>query len=146
MWFIVIHGSGVRFVGLLIEVLTIALGVEFALRRWPFERVLAQAAHSPRRTSGGAEIATPAVLRAIRVAYRILPLESTCLKHSLIFCRVRRRRGLPAELRIGVQKHEGVFAAHAWVEDGAGNVLTDPQEGFSPVPLRPARPGGRASD
>ena len=146
MWLIVIHRSGLRFVRLLIEVLTIALGTEYALRRRPFERVLAQAAEGRRRLTGAPEIATPAVLRAIRVAYRILPLEPTCLKHSLIFCRVRRRRGLPAELRIGVQKNEGVFAAHAWVEDGAGNVLTDPQEGFSPVPLRPVRRGEQASD
>jgi len=142
----VIHRSGVRFVRLLAEVLTIALGVEYALRRRSFERVLERAGKGPDSVSGGAEIATPAVLRAIRVAYRILPFEPTCLKHSLIFCRVRRRRGLPAELRIGVQKNDGVFAAHAWVEDGAGNVLTDPQEGFSPVPLRPARRGERASD
>jgi hypothetical protein len=59
---------------------------------------------------------------------------------------MRQRRGLPAELRIGVQKNEGVFAAHAWVEDGEGNVLTDPQEGFSPVPLPSRSPRARATD
>jgi len=129
----------------LIEVLTEALRVEFALRRLPFERVLrnASATHQSRRNL--VEIPVTTLCRAIRMAYRILPVEGTCLKQSLVFCRVRRRRGLPAELKIGVQKNEGVFAAHAWVEDGAGHVLTDPQEGFSPVPL-PAIRGQRASD
>jgi hypothetical protein len=80
--------------------------------------------------------------RAIRGVYRVLPFEPTCLKQSLIFCRAWRRRGLTAELRIGVQKEGGVFAAHAWVEDGAGNVLTDPQEGFNALPLSPGPPRG----
>jgi hypothetical protein len=77
--------------------------------------------------------------------YRLLPFEPTCLKQSLIFCHAWRRRGLTAELHIGVQKDGDAFAAHAWVGDGAGNVLTDPREGFSPLPL-PAIRAGRASD
>ena len=90
---------------------------------------------------------SPASLeRTIRWVYRVLPFESTCLKQALVFCRVRRRWGLPAELRIGVQKKDGVFAAHAWVEDGMGNVLTDPLDGFTAVPLeRRSTPGERAS-
>jgi hypothetical protein len=130
----------------LTEVLVTALKVEVALRRRPFARVLAQTAQIPPAEWWGGEIPNSTLLRAIRVAYRVLPIDATCLKQSLVFCRVRRRHGLPAELRIGVQKREGAFAAHAWVEDDAGNVLTDPQEGFSPLTLSsaPTR-GDRAS-
>lgn len=136
----------VRFARVLLETLTIALAVELALRTCPLETVLSASPHSsPRRRNFG-EVPSATLARAIRVGYRVLPFEFTCLKLALIFCRYRHRRGLPAELRIGVQKDEGVFAAHAWVEDGAGNVLTDPQEGFTPVPLPSASAGQRASD
>ncbi|PYR73751.1 MAG: lasso peptide biosynthesis B2 protein [Acidobacteria bacterium] len=136
-----------RFVLLGMEVLAIALQVEIALRRRPLERVFADASQARARGRLASDIAPATLDRAIRTAYRVLPFEPTCLKHALIFCRVRRRRGLSAELRIGVQKEDGVFGAHAWVEDGAGNVLTDPLEGFSPLPLRRAStPDQRASD
>jgi hypothetical protein len=138
--------NGMRLVPTLVEVVVLALWVEVALRRRPFERVLSEVAQTGVGSHDMPEIPSSTVKRAIRAAYRLLPLESTCLKQSLIFCRFRRRRGLPAELRIGVQKNEGVFAAHAWVEDDQGNVLTDPQEGFSPMPLpESSNPGGTAS-
>ena len=141
-----IHRRGVRFVRLFFEVLTIALAIEFALRRRSFERLVSDTTGRRSRAGGAPDVPNQRIERAIRAAYRVLPFERTCLKHALIFCRVRQRRGLSAELRIGVQKHEGVFAAHAWVEDEAGNVLTDPQEGFSPVPLPSDAPRARASD
>lgn len=122
--------------------LTAALAVEIALRRRSFEQVLGETALTRPRRRRGSPIAPATLERAIRVAYRFLPFEATCLKHSLIFCRVRRRSGLPAELRIGVQKKDGAFGAHAWVEDDRGNVLTDPLEGFSPVSL-PRQPPTR---
>jgi hypothetical protein len=127
---------GARFVRLFLEALTVALGVEIALRRRPLERVFADTQRTSRRSPRVRQMPPARLERAIRAVYRILPFESTCLKHSLIFCRIRRRCGLPAELRIGVQKKDGVFGAHAWVEDGSGHVLTDPLDGFSPVPLR----------
>jgi hypothetical protein len=137
----------VRFVRALGEVLLLAIWVEIALRRRPFEWVLSQASRGQRNGGKATDLDTPMFHRAIRAAYRILPIEPTCLKQALIVCRVRRRRGLPAELRIGVQKEGGLFAAHAWVEDGYGTVLTDPQHGFNPLPLpRPAIPGTPASD
>ena len=129
------------------EVLATALLIEIALRRQPAERLFADLARTRARGRRTPDIAPATLDRAIRTAYRFLPFEPTCLKHSLVFCRLRRRRGLPAELRIGVQKKGGVFGAHAWVEDAAGNVLTDPLEGFSPLPLRGApAPDEQATD
>ena len=89
----------------------------------------------PIRLTVAGDLSPETVQRAVQVAFRLLPFESTCLKQALIFCRIYQRRGLTAVLRIGVQKTDNCFAAHAWVEDGTGKVLTDPLEGFSTVPL-----------
>jgi hypothetical protein len=49
---------------------------------------------------------------------------ATCLRKSLALWWLLRRRGLPAELRIGVAKVEDQIHAHAWVEF-AGRVIND---------------------
>jgi len=141
---LLIRRARVRFIRSLIEVLGHAIWVEIALRRRPFDRVLLQAAQTRRRHASASEICHSTFERAIRAAYRILPLERTCLKHALIFYRVRRRRGLPAEFRIGVRKNEGIFAAHAWLEDETGQALTDPSDEFAPLVLL-GRDGGRSA-
>jgi hypothetical protein len=66
------------------------------------------------------------------VARRIAHLEvvtaanlffrTNCLEQSLVLCRMLRRRGLSADLRIGARKEADRFEAHAWVEV-AGNVI-----------------------
>lgn len=138
---------GTRAARLFAEVFIVAMGVEVALRRRPFEQVLTTTSDTRRRYRRPPQIHPATLERAIAVTYRLLPVESTCLKHSLVFCRIRRRWGLPAELRIGVQTVDGVFGAHAWVEDGHGHVLTDPLEGFNPVQLsRSSNRDARASD
>lgn len=57
------------------------------------------------------------VARAVEHAgrkYSIYPAD--CLVRSLVVMRLLRRRGLAAELRIGVRTLIGRFEAHAWVE------------------------------
>lgn len=49
-------------------------------------------------------------------------LPANCLPRALVLCRLLRKRGLQAELRLGVGKADGEFAAHAWVEH-AGTAL-----------------------
>ena len=121
---------------LIIEALILAIEVEVRLRAQPFERVLSSVRDGPAEPRQAmTALRAEAVQQAINVAYRVLRLESTCLKKALVFCRIYQRRGFPAVLRIGVQKTEDRFSAHAWVEDGTGQLLTDPLEGFSPVPL-----------
>jgi hypothetical protein len=128
-------------------VLIVALGLEVELRRRPFDEVLAATSATARRRLHAPNVHAATLERAIRAVYRLLPIERTCLKQSLVFCRIRRRCGLPAELRIGVQKRDGLLGAHAWVEDGKGNVLTDPLEGFNPLDLpRCANRDAQASD
>jgi len=142
---VVILKRGARAARLFAEVVTTAIRVEVALRRRPLDEVLTTG--TKRRYVHPPGIHPATLERAIKATYRVLPFETTCLKLSLVFCRIRRRWGLPAELRIGVQTTEGAFAAHAWVEDGDGNILTDPLEGFNPVQLpRSASRDARASD
>ena len=134
---VVLHWTvrAIRFVSLLPGVLVTAIGVEIAFRTRPLDRILAEMFQPRRRRFFSFDVPPATVSRAIHAAYHLLPFEWTCLKHALIFGRVRTGQGLPAELRIGVQKRDGLFGAHAWVEDGLGNTLTDPLEGFKPVPL-----------
>ena len=71
------------------------------------------------------------VVDALDVARRIAQLETAtaeslffrtnCLERSLVLCRMLRRRGMKADLRIGGRKKANRFEAHAWVElDGIG--------------------------
>jgi hypothetical protein len=63
---------------------------------------------------------------ALGMARRIAHLEAvtaanlffstSCLEQSLVLCRVLRRRGMSADLRIGARKEANRFEAHAWVE------------------------------
>lgn len=119
----------------LVEAVCLALKVELALRRRPFGEVLVRAGAPARVARRRRSIPPQTFERAVRIAYLWLPFEATCLKQSLVWCLFRKRRGLSAELRIGVRKRDGLFTAHAWVEDESGNVLTDPHDGFSSLAL-----------
>ena len=129
------------------EAILLACRVEIALRRAPFAAVLRQidATAPTRRVTK--PIPPQTFERAIALAYAVLPFRETCLKTSLVFLLHRRRRGLPGELRIGVQRREDELDAHAWIEDGNGGVLTDPQSGFSSLPpVVEKRPASEAND
>lgn len=54
----------------------------------------------------------------VNAAARRSPFPATCLTRSLLLEWFLRRRGIPAELRIGVQRQGAGLAAHAWVEYG----------------------------
>ena len=56
------------------------------------------------------------IVRMVDIAARHLPWRPTCLPRSLVLWFLLRRQGVPAELRIGVQKRQQRLEAHAWVE------------------------------
>jgi len=60
----------------------------------------------------------------VDVASRHGPYNATCLRRSLALRWLLRRRGMPAELRIGVARADQNVRAHAWVEL-AGRVVND---------------------
>lgn len=59
----------------------------------------------------------------VRIAARRVPMNTTCLRQSVLLWWLLRRRRLPAVLRLGVARAEG-FQAHAWIEIG-GIVIND---------------------
>jgi hypothetical protein len=92
--------------------------------------------------AAGIQRAADSVLRAANH----LPLyRPTCLPLSLMLWYLLRGRGVPAELRIGVRKTNGVFTAHAWVEH-AGQVVNDAPDvaqRYVPVDLPESLVGAR---
>lgn len=67
--------------------------------------------------AAGAGLAPEEVERAayhVAVAAAFFPGRAVCLEQSLALYVLLRRRGVPAELRLGVQVYP--FYAHAWVE------------------------------
>jgi hypothetical protein len=67
------------------------------------------------------------VARAVATAARHAPFHASCLHRSLVLLHLLHRRGVPAEMYIGVRKHESALKAHAWIEVD-GRVLTDALE------------------
>ena len=71
-------------------------------------------------------IEAQAIARIVHAAANRNPLRPSCLARSIVLVHQLRRRGLAAEIRIGVAKPHGRFAAHAWVEhDGVALAETD---------------------
>lgn len=56
------------------------------------------------------------IARLVTIAAHHGPYRATCLRQSLALWWLLRRRGMPAELSIGVRKAGGDLEAHAWVE------------------------------
>lgn len=96
-------------------------------RRRPLPRLRRSlAAPRPARLAGVSEAAAPEeVARLVRAAATLFPLETTCLHRSLCLEALLRRRGVEAELQLGVRTAEGDLAAHAWVEH-AGSAIAEP--------------------
>ena len=66
-------------------------------------------------------------VRMVRIAHRYNASWASCLRHSLVLWCLLRRQKIEADLRIGVGREEGAFAAHAWVEH-QGMVLNDGED------------------
>lgn len=77
------------------------------------------------------------IVRAVKAVGRRMLGDKPCLPEALIVQLLFRRRGYPADLRIGIMKDEaGRFMAHAWVESGDEIVVggsTSPQV-YVPLP------------
>lgn len=71
------------------------------------------------------EMATIGAL--VNIAANYAPGPATCLTRSLLLIWLLRRRGVSADLRIGVQLAQGKLDAHAWVEY-AGKPINDAQD------------------
>jgi Transglutaminase-like superfamily len=121
------------------EVAALVLPVELALRRTSLGALIARFGRTDRIRRGGREIVD--VGRAARLVDAVAGCypNITCLKKSLILLRLLRKRGIAAELRLGVRKVDDDFTAHAWIEY-SGRTLLDGGTAhlYSTLPLPPA--------
>ena len=118
---------------LVAEALVLAVTIELALRSMPFVQLVARLQRLDRLAPARSGRVDVARLQRVGVAVcRLLPLRVTCLRESLVFLALLRRRGQPARLQIGVSKASGNLAAHAWV-DGAGSGLAEESSEFFPL-------------
>jgi hypothetical protein len=85
----------------------------------------------------GEELAIAAAHR-VAMAAALFPGRALCLEQSLtLYCWLR-TRGIPVELRIGIQAHP--FQAHAWIEHRGDPINEDLErlKYFTPMPeIRP---------
>lgn len=81
-------------------------------------RVCARVAgQAPLRPSAAGDLPqAEAFAQLAAIAGRRGPVTTTCLRQALVVRAWLRRRGLNAQLRLGVRKSNGVMDAHAWVE------------------------------
>ena len=121
-------------VAILVEAGWLLPSVEIGLRVMPFDallRQLGQTAATPVR-----EIDPGRAALLVDRLGGLYPLHATCLKKSLVLLRVLRRRGHPAELRLGVRRVDGAFASHAWVECGDQRLFDDGDlDQFATLPI-----------
>ena len=54
--------------------------------------------------------------KLVYLASRLHRLEMTCLVRAYTLQRMLRRRGIPSDLRIGINRSGAAISAHAWVE------------------------------
>lgn len=99
------------------------------VRRWlgaarPDEERRTRGRSAPLPPERRAEAERVARMVAIAARHHLYPM--TCLRRALVVERLLARRGVPAELRIGVRKGEEGFRAHAWIECG-GRPLFEPE-------------------
>jgi hypothetical protein len=95
-----------------------------ALRRW-LERLTPAPSQLQNRP------APEATIDALRLATSRVAVHSwlpgNCLSRSLALWWLLQRKAIDADIRLGVNTAEGVFAAHAWVESH-GLVINDHQK------------------
>lgn len=75
------------------------------------------------RANGSADIQS--LVAAVRRACRYYPKTPACLQRSIALTSMLRKRGIAADLQIGVK--QSPFQSHAWVEVD-GRVINDVQE------------------
>ena len=125
------------------------VSVEFLLAWVGFRRCHDGLARLSRRrsrtwTDGEAHARAARAARLVALVARHGPTGSGCLAQALVLWGLLRRRGIDAQLRIGVTKKGGRLDAHAWVEV-RGHALAgdgDVEERYLPLDNAwPASPG-----
>ena len=104
----------------------IALALRLKGFKWTrsfLQKRIPESKNSPAKSQNSLKTAQ-SVARMVSVAANNGPYRANCLKRSLATWWLLQRRGIAAELNIGVNKDEAEFNAHAWVEY-MGNTLVE---------------------
>lgn len=91
--------------------------VDASLRLLGLKRSVAIARRLAGRRPDRTEAVRPLLgetVRRVSIAAAFYPRRALCLEQSLLLFILLRRRGIPVELRLGVQPFP--FVAHAWIE------------------------------
>lgn len=64
------------------------------------------------------------LVASVELAARLSVPKAMCLPRSLVLASMMLDAGYPADVRIGVRRHDGALQAHAWVESD-GTVVGD---------------------
>ena len=99
------------------EAVIVAIPVEIALRCVRLDTLVARLGRVSRtERPQGDELDVERAARLVEAVAAYYPLRATCLKKSLVLFRILRKRGIPAELQLGVRKVHDDFTSHAWLE------------------------------
>ncbi len=98
---------------------------DLALRILGFARTVAMARRVSHARRQAQPTLAPEVCRRVALAAVFYPGRARCLEQSLALYVLLRRRGIPVDLRLGVQPYP--FTAHAWLELN-GNALNEHPE------------------
>lgn len=64
---------------------------------------------------------------SVRMAARCLPFKAECLPKSIVLVDMLRKRGIAAELKLGVGREQNGIKSHAWVSVSNKNI-SEPDE------------------
>lgn len=123
--------------GMAAEAAALVLPVELALLRGvSLDTLVARLARTDPTRGGRDTVDVGRAARLVEAVTTCYP-AATCLKKSLILFRLLRKRGIPAELRLGVRKVDDEFSSHAWIEC-AGRAYLDGGTAhlYSTLPLK----------
>jgi hypothetical protein len=108
-------------VGLPIAWLALRL-LGFRVCKGAFDKPRVGALRNPHFSEAGALDGARRIAHLAAVTSSNLFFRASCLEQSQVLCRILRRRGMNADLRIGARKEANRFEAHAWLELN-GNVI-----------------------
>jgi len=114
----------------MVETCALAMTIEIALKVVPLSRLLSYLDRLGTRRMAQPASPLPRLRRFAAAAYRLSPVEGHCLRESLVYYALLRRRGAAARFCLGVAKEGRQLTAHAWVEC-AGDC--DVPDSFSPL-------------
>ena len=105
------------------ESLTLALLIELGLTLTSVVTLLAWLDRLRSARMSTASQPSYPLARFASAAYRLLPIDVTCLRESLVLYALLRRRGAAPRLCVGVKKNGDQLDAHAWIAcDGSDTV------------------------